>query len=467
MTTQKLRGFLCLLFLVLQFAAVQSQDLRLKDRDLIITLGNSITEGGEAPEGYVSIMRKVLEVLYPERTIFITNVGISGHKATDMHQRFARDVLQYQPNWVTISVGVNDVWHGFDKEHPQGDGPRGIPLAQFRTEVSVMVQAAQAAGIQVALFTATVIKENLASLENQKLVAYNKALREIAKKYHCLLVDQAAAFREILTPLQTPDMPERGVLTNDGVHMLPAGNWLMAQTALQAWGTPLERIIAIKPRIETMIAQEKEAREKSLARYAEVNYEVGPPRPDEKRVVFLGSSSVDIWNLAQDFPQLSFLNRGIGGETSRQMVQRFRTDVLNLQPTAVVIFLGSGNDFWPDKRMTPAETKSNLIKMTRLAQKQQIKVAIGAISPVNDCLPGKDHISSHPVAVVQNLNAWIKDFCQQQELVFVDFYLPLADSQGKLDARYTDDGMHCNAAGYARWKPVLIQALQALGVWKE
>jgi len=458
---------LILFLLVIFTAEISAQSLILKNQQMVITMGNSITEQGEQAHGYVSIMRKTLDALYPERTVYIVNVGISGHKSNDMLARFERDVLQYQPAWVTISVGVNDVWHGFRDGHSKGDGPRGMPLDQFSENVTAMVQRAQTAGINVALFTTTVIKENLSSPENIKLVAYNKALRKIARQRNCLLIDMDNAFRNALNPHQQPGMSDRGVLTYDGVHMLPAGNWLMAKTALVAFGVPEERIDLIKPQVEKVIIDEKQSLEQRLARYKEINYEVGAPRTDEQRLVFFGSSSVDLWNLAENFPTVSFLNRGIGGETTRQMMQRFRQDVVKLNPYAAIIFLGSCNDFWHDKKIPPAETKSNLMKMARLADWHQIKVAIGAISPVNDYLPGKDFIESHPIAEVIELNQWIKQYCKQNEHIFIDFFSAVADSNLKLAAQFTGDGMHCNATGYAQWKPLVIQALKEMNIWKE
>ncbi len=465
------RNFALLLLLLSLIAqpilAKDSCDLLLQDKQLLITLGNSITQAGEKPEGYVSLMRKILDDLYPEQTVYIVNAGISGHKSTDMSERFERDVLQYSPDWVTISVGVNDVWHGFYDHHPKGDGPRGVPLPLFREKVIDMVARAQASGIRVALFTTTVIKEDLSSPENTKLVVYNKALRQIASKYNCLLVDMDKAFRRALEPYQKPGMKDRGILTSDGVHMLPPGNWLMAKTVLAAFGVPEKRIEMIRPRIKELVAEEKKALAKSLARYAECNYEVGMPRRNEKRLVFYGSSSVDLWNLARDFPHLPFLNRGIGGETTRQMVFRFRQDVIGLKPYAAIIFFGSCNDFWPKHKMPVAETKSNIIKMARAAKGAGIKLAFGAVSPVNDYLPGRDIVATHPIEKVQQLNDWIKDFCQQNGLVYVDFYSPVADSTGKLAKEFTNDGMHCNATGYAKWKPIVVRALKELGAWKD
>ncbi|MCI0494337.1 GDSL-type esterase/lipase family protein, partial [candidate division KSB1 bacterium] len=447
-----LRSILFVSILTLLFVSIaQPQELLLKDQQIVVTLGNSITEQGENSDGYVSIMRKVLATLYPEQTIYIVNVGISGHKATDMSERFERDVLQYKPDWVTISVGVNDVWHDFLARERNRPDLQGVPLPLFQSKLIDMVKRSQSQGIRVALFTATVIKEDLSSLENKKLVEYNKAIRKIARDFNCLLLDTDQAFRQALNKFQSPGISDRGILTNDGVHMLPSGNWLMAETALKGFGIPEQRIRLAKPLVEKLIADEKKAIENNLARYQESNFEVGLPRENEKRVVFFGSSSVDGWNLAKDFPTIPLLNRGIGGETSRQMVMRFRQDVLNLKPYAAIIFLGSCNDFWEDKRMPTAETKSNIIKLARMADRNGIGLALGAISPVNDYLAGKDFIASHPVAAVQELNKWIKNFCETNNYVFVDFYSAVSDSNGKLTSEFTDDGMHCNSEGYARW----------------
>ncbi len=460
-----------MMFTLLSFMIINSsliaEDLLLKDKQLLVTLGNSITQAGENPGGYVDIMRKVLDTLYPERTVYIVNVGISGHKSTDMNERFQRDVLQYKPDWLTISVGVNDVWHGFYDGHTNGDGPRGIPLKLYMGKVSDMVKRANAQNIKVAIFTATVIKENLDSPENKKLEKYNKALRRIAKKYKCLLVDMDKACRDVLEPQQKPGMSDRGILTNDGVHMLPDGNWLMAKTALMTFGVPKERLNLVKPDIEKQVAEYKKAYWKNLSRYAEANHEVDEPREDEKRIVFYGSSSVDGWNLSRDFPKVPFLNRGISGESTRQMVTRFRQDVVKLKPHAVILFFGSCNDIWLGKKMPPAETESNMIEMARMAERAGIKLAFGANSPTNDYIPGKDRITSHPLERVVEINIWTKEFCKKNGYVYVDFYSPVVDSNGKLKAEYSNDGMHCNAEGYAQWKPQVIKALKKLGAWPD
>jgi lysophospholipase L1-like esterase len=436
------------------------QPLLLQDRQVVVTLGNSITEAGERPDGYVNVMRRTMEVLYPEMTVYFVNAGIGGHKSTDMFDRFERDVLQYAPDWVTISVGVNDVWHGFKDNHVTGDGPLAVPLPVYKEKLGKMIELAKQHNIRVALFTATVIKENLSSLENQKLVPYNQAVRDIAKTHKCVLIDQDLACRQVLLPLQKPDMANLGVLTNDGVHMLSSGNWLMAKTALAAFGVAPERIDKAKGLIDKLVSADKEALQKNMERYETANYEQGSAVAGEPRFVFFGSSSVEKWKLKNDFPGIRFLNRGIGGEQSRQMVLRFRQDVTGLNPAGVIIFLGSGNDFWPHQRMCIQETKANLSRMVRMAQSAKIKVAVGALMPTNDYIPGKDITATHPLADVQAFNSWLKAYCVAQNITFIDFYSPVADAAGKLRQEFSEDGMHCDAKGYAAWKPLVQQVLQ-------
>jgi lysophospholipase L1-like esterase len=108
-----------------------------------------------------------------------------------------------------------------------------------------------------------------------------------------------------------------------------------------------------------------------------------------------------------------------------------------------------------------------MIKMAQYADRTGIKVAFGAISPVNDYIPGKDLLTSHPLDEVKALNDWIAGFCAQNGYEFIDFYSAVADEQGKLAEELTDDGMHCNAAGYNRWKPLVIQVLKNWDVWKD
>jgi acyl-CoA thioesterase-1 len=210
----------------------------LKDVHRIVCLGDSITQAGEVPGGYVWLLRRYLTALYPNMEVI--NAGISGHKSTDMLARFQRDVLDRKPDMVTISVGVNDVWHGFYDNHPAGDGPRGIPLPDYRKNVEEMVTRAKAAGVKVVMLSTTVIHEDLQNRENAKLVGYNAALRDIAHNNGTLFVDYQKPFQTLIKAYQTTTGARDNLLTMDGVHMNPLGNKVMAYVLLSGLGVSPE-----------------------------------------------------------------------------------------------------------------------------------------------------------------------------------------------------------------------------------
>jgi acyl-CoA thioesterase-1 len=440
--------------------AAPSQNLLLGDRQQVIMLGDSLTEG-EDPDGYVNTTRLILAQVYPEMTVFTASAGKGGNTSADLEDRLQRDVLQFKPDWVTISIGVNEINQRFGS-HPAGDDTNGIGLPAFKEKVSGLVEKIQANGGKVLLGSGTVIKEDLSSVENQQMELYSAALREVAADKQCLLADTRQAFREVLAPLQKPGMSASGVLTVDGVHLLPRGSWLMAKTLVAAWGVPAERIDAVRPAVEEQIRKQTEELHRRLARYRRSNYEIGLPCEGQQRVVMFGSSAVEYWDFTRDFPHAQLLNRGIGGETSRQMRLRFVQDVVALKPTAAIIFLGTCNDFWPEHRMSVVDTKSYLAQIARMAKGSGIPLAIASLIPASDHLPKKDFIGSHPLVAVQELNRWIKELCQENGYLFLDFYHPVADQDGKLRRDFTDDGLHCNAAGYAVLKPLVEKALSEL-----
>ncbi|MEK0180875.1 MAG: lipolytic protein G-D-S-L family [Oscillatoriales cyanobacterium] len=213
----------------------------------IVTIGDSITEAGKYPGGYVWLLQRYLNGLYPDRAIEIINVGISGNKATDMQARFQQDVIDKKPDLVMINVGVNDVWHAFfdfqnHQFHPQGNLTTGVALAEYQQKLTQMVEAAKAAGIRVALLSPTPIREVLDGPENQRLQEYIIAMREIALQNQCLFIDLNKPFREVIGTFQRHAGKTLNLLAADGVHPNPSGYRIMAFSILRGLGIPTKDI---------------------------------------------------------------------------------------------------------------------------------------------------------------------------------------------------------------------------------
>jgi acyl-CoA thioesterase-1 len=261
----------CLILLPLSVSASTAQTVPdrpplLKGVHRIVCLGDSITQGGEGPGGYVWLFRHYLNALYgrhtsvgatstpnsPDtvQTIEVVNAGISGHKSTDMLARYQRDVLDNKPDLVTISVGVNDVWHGFYDNHPEGDGPRGIPLPEYRRHVEDMMVQAEKIGAKVVVLTTTVIHEDADNKENAKLKLYNAALRDLAKKHHATFVNYQKPFWALINAYQKETGGHDLLLTVDGVHMNATGNRVMAHTLLTGLGITPAAQAAVQGAVE-------------------------------------------------------------------------------------------------------------------------------------------------------------------------------------------------------------------------
>ena len=189
----------------------------------IAFLGDSITAGGVAsPGGYVRLIIKSLEG--EGQKIGMIPAGVSGNTSKDMLGRLQASVLSKKPDWMTLSCGVNDVWHG----------PTGVELEPYKKNITSIVEQAQAAGIKVVILTSTMIGEDQKNPNNQKLIPYNDFLRSLAKEKHCLLADLNADMQAEVTA--SAGKVQGNVLTVDGVHMNALGNEMMAAGILKALG---------------------------------------------------------------------------------------------------------------------------------------------------------------------------------------------------------------------------------------
>ena len=196
-------------------------DIQVKDGDRVAFLGDSITQGGNsAPGGYLHLVANGLKAAGVN--IAIVPAGISGHKSDQMLARVDNDVLSKKPQWMLLSCGVNDVWHG----------ARGVPLEAYKTNIAEIVRKAQDAGVKVMVLTSTMIREDQQNPENQKLIAYNDYLRELAKEKGCLLADLN---RDMQAALEVAKKTGERI-TSDGVHMAFGGNKMMAKGILRAFG---------------------------------------------------------------------------------------------------------------------------------------------------------------------------------------------------------------------------------------
>jgi lysophospholipase L1-like esterase len=203
---------------------VAPAEIAVKEGEKIAFLGDSITQGGMGPTGYVSLVIQGLKTSGVSASAI--GAGISGHKSNDMLGRLQRDVIDKKPDWMTVSCGVNDVWHG----------AKGVPLDAYQQNMTQIVEKAQAAGIKVMILTATMITENAAEPNNQKLEPYNDFLRKLAKEKKCLLADLNADMHRELDEREKAGRKRGTLLTSDGVHMNPHGNMMMAAGVLRGFG---------------------------------------------------------------------------------------------------------------------------------------------------------------------------------------------------------------------------------------
>jgi lysophospholipase L1-like esterase len=203
----------------------------------------------------------------------------------------------------------------------------------------------------------------------------------------------------------------------------------------------------------------------NLTRYREANHGIAAPATGEARVVFMGDSITDAWQQPRFggfFPGKPYVDRGISGQTTPQMLLRFRADVINLKPKAVVILAGTNDIAANTGPMTNEEIQGNLQSMSELAKAAGIKVVLSSITPVGAYHvnpAGVPQTSQRPVERVKAVNAWMKQYAAANGHVYLDYYSAMIDASGMLMEDLSQDDLHPNAKGYAIMAPLAEAAI--------
>jgi lysophospholipase L1-like esterase len=194
-----------------------------------------------------------------------------------------------------------------------------------------------------------------------------------------------------------------------------------------------------------------------LAHFKDENMKLPPPSPLENRVVFMGDSITAGWHLNESFPDKPYINRGIGGQTTPQMLVRFRQDVIDLKPKVVVILAGINDIAGNTGPMTLEQTEDNLASMAELASTNHISVVLCSVTPAFD-FPWSPGMTPAPKVIA--LNGWIKLYANEKGYAYVDFHSAMKDGRDGLPASLSKDGVHPTPAGYAVMAPLVEAGIE-------
>jgi lysophospholipase L1-like esterase len=209
-----------------------------------------------------------------------------------------------------------------------------------------------------------------------------------------------------------------------------------------------------------------------LAKYREADASLPPAQPGETRVVFIGDSITEGWGMkatatsparGEFFPGKPYINRGISGQTTPQMLVRFRQDVILLKPKVVVLLAGTNDIAENTGKESPEEIEGNIASMAELARANGIRMVLCSVLPAGEF---SWHKGLEPAPKIRALNAWIQNYAAKNGLVYVDYYTPMANAEGGLKADLSPDGVHPNKAGYDIMAPLaeagIAEALKKL-----
>jgi len=214
-----------------------------------------------------------------------------------------------------------------------------------------------------------------------------------------------------------------------------------------------------------------------LGRYYAANRDLKKAPADPKRVVFMGDSITDAWRLEEYFPGKPYVNRGISGQVTSQMLVRMYPDVIDLKPAAMVVLAGTNDVARNNGPQTPEMIEENIMAMTELAQHHGIKVLLCSVLPVSDypflaqqqqggtggrgARRARMTVGRPPEDILK-LNAWMKSYAAQVNATYVDYFTSIVDEKGWLKDGLANDGLHPNAEGYKIMAPIVSAAIDAV-----
>jgi lysophospholipase L1-like esterase len=197
-----------------------------------------------------------------------------------------------------------------------------------------------------------------------------------------------------------------------------------------------------------------------LARYREADAALAPAT-SEKRVVFVGDSITEYWRLPNYFPGKPYINRGVDGQTTPEMLVRFRQDVIHLHPKVVVILAGTNDIAGVTGPTFNEDIEANYASMAELARAHCIRMVFASVLPVHNYThDAEESFALRPRARILALNKWLKDYCAKNRLVYLDYFSALVDERGMLQRALADDGLHPTDAGYRIMASLAEKAIQ-------